>query len=705
MKQVSLSEQPTWRLSPGVILLALTLVAFSARVWQLSSVPPGWRDDELINSLVISQKVLDGEWALYYPDASGHEALYHILNAGMLALFGPGAAGIRLISAILGTLSVPLVYLVGKRLFGIKVGLVAAAGLAISFWALMYSRIGIRHVSLPFFLLATFYFFLRGMSVNNSAVDFGGGSDRSSDRKSSRRMMVDFAVAGIFMGLGFYTYFAARGTPVILLAFLVYIMVFYRKMLVRRWQGLLAMFALSFVLAVPLVITLAGQPESEARVQELAVPLVEAQAGNFQPLREHVVRTINMFHSDGDEEWLYNIPFRPIFAPLVAVVFWSGMAITAYYSLKPIIRFLFNVFRKLKRRRPLAISMPLPTPGFEIAGAFLLIWWIMGIIPAFASVPPASLGHTIIAQPATYIVLAVPVFALEYLAQRKGASGSSSRLWQVLPIAFAVVLLLFIAGRDLPDYFQEWPSRGMTRFLYRADLKELASYLNQHPEMTEFGVTGLLAGPWDGEALAINLANEVGQRPRWFDPERVVLLRVGGKPAQSFTGYPVSTALEEQYFEPIPGETAGGYRLATLKKDIAMTGEPVCFQNNLCLLEADYDPVSQRLDLMLELDGSLEVPSRQLISNPPPPGIYAGARLHVFSQLLDEAGELISSDDGMWIDVHTFQPGDRFLQQHRFNSPPGINPKSIIFGLYDPLTGERIMMEDGRDHLRIELGG
>jgi hypothetical protein len=381
------------------------------------------------------------------------------------------------------------------------------------------------------------------------------------------------------------------------------------------------------------------------------------------------------------------------------------MVIAAYYSLKPIVQILFNLIRKLKNNRPLVKTVLLPTPGLEVAGAFLLIWWLVGLIPAFVSVPPASLGHTIIAQPATYIILAVPVFGLERLGQRKRQAGLNSGLWRVLPIAFAVVLLILVAWRDLPDYFQEWPSRGMTRFLYRADLKDLASYLNQHPEITEFGVTGLLAGPWDGEALAINLANEAGQHPRWYDPERVVLLRVAGEPAQSFTGYPVSTALEELYYEPVPGETAGSYRLATLKKDIAVAGEPVCFQNNLCLLDADYDPATQRLDLTLELNGSLEVPSRQLISNPPPPGIYAGPRLHVFSQLLDEAGEMISGDDGLWIDVHTFQPGDRFLQQHRFNSPPGKNPMSVTFGLYDPLTGERIMTEDGRNHLIIDLGG
>ncbi len=697
MRQLFYNEQSTNRLSPFLLVGLITLVAFAARVLLLDSVPPGWRDDELINSLVISQKALDGDWSVYYPDASGHEGLYHILNAGMLALFGPGVAGIRLLSAILGTMTVPLVYLVGNRLFGTKAGLVAAASLAISFWALMYSRIGTRHVSLPFFLLGTFYFFLRGMGINNSVIDSAAGS--------SRRMVVDFLLAGLFMGLGFYTYFAARGTPVILLVILIYVMIFYRQMVIQRWRGILVMIAVAIIMALPLVITLARQPESEARVQELAVPLAEARSGNFQLLAEHIVRTVNMFHSDGDEEWLYNIPYRPIFAPMVGIVFWSGAAIAAYYSVKPIVRIPFNLSHKLKKYRSITATIASQTPGLEIAGGFLLAWWLIGIIPAFVSVPPASLGHTIIAQPATYIILALPVVELELLGKRKARTGSRSRAWELLPVLFAAMLLVSIGGRDLPDYFQKWPGRGMTRFLYRADLNDLAGYLNQHPEMTEFGVTGLLAGPWDGQALAIGLANEAGQRPRWYNPERVVLLRVGGEPAQSFAGYPVSTALEELYYEPVPGETAGGYRLVTLKKDIALTGDPICFQNNLCLLQADFDPVTPSLDLTLELNDSLEVAPRLLISNPPPPDIYAGPRLHVFSQLLDGAGEVISGDDGLWIDEHTILPGDRFLQQHRFITPPGKIPVSVIFGLYDPLTGERILTEDEQDHLQIEFGG
>ena len=128
---------------------------------------PGWRDDELINSLVISQHALDGDLAVYYADASGHEALYHVLNALMLGAFGPGVPGIRWLSAILGVVSVFLTFLVGRRLYGASLGLVASAALAVSFWSLMYSRTGIRHILLPVLALSAYLFFFRGLGIGD----------------------------------------------------------------------------------------------------------------------------------------------------------------------------------------------------------------------------------------------------------------------------------------------------------------------------------------------------------------------------------------------------------------------------------------------------------------------------------------------------------------------------------------------------------
>lgn len=353
-----------------LLIIAITFLAFALRIWQLSDTPPGWRDDELINSLVISQKVLDGDWQLYYADASGHEALYHALNAVMLAVFGPNSVGIRLLSVFLGTLAIPLTWLLGRKLFGTPAGLLAAAALACSFWGLMYARIGLRHVSMPVVLLLAFYFFWRALA-------------------SDRPRMTNYALAGVWMGIGFYLYFASRGVPMILLAFCGYKVLVTRPWLKQQWRGILLMFVLAALLAAPLFMTLSRQPASEARVSELAVPLVEARQGNFGPLQHHVVITLSMFHADGDGEWLYNMPHRPVFGPLGALFFWAGAAIALYYALKPMVLWLH---RRLSRQA--SHQSPLPE-AHAFSCAFLLIWWLAGISPGFISVPPASLGHAI----------------------------------------------------------------------------------------------------------------------------------------------------------------------------------------------------------------------------------------------------------------------------------------------------------------------
>ena len=680
-----------------ILLVSITVLAFALRFWQLKSVPPGWRDDELINSLVISQKIVDGDLAVYYADASGHEALYHALNGIMLAIFGPGVPGIRWLSALLGTITVPFTYLVGRRLFGSLTGIIAAVALAVSFWSLMYSRIGIRHILTPVLALATFYFFLRGLGFGSTnAWRLGSGltlkESASGTNGEDGRNLVDFMLAAVFMGLGFYTYFASRGVPLVLFAFCIYLFLFARSMLKRRWPGIVIMFALAVGMAIPLLVTLGEQPESEARVAELAVPLVEARDGNLEPLWRHIGITLNMFHADGDDEWLYNIPHRSLFGPLGAIFFWSGVIIALLYATSPIYWFLKDSLREqaASDQRQYQITA-------SAASAFLLIWWLGGISPGFISVPPASLGHTILAQAAVYMLAALPIWWLANHWFKKR---------QIVPIAIAVLLVVAIAARDLPDYFREWPQRGMTRFLYRADIRDVADFLNEHQQINDFGMTGLLAGPWDKVALSIDLNSERSDlaAPRWYNPERVLLLN----PPLSFSGYPELEIPYSDSLIPIPAEDEiGGYEMVEVAPErlVAVSGidDSSCFKNGLCLLSAVYDSETARLELDWLVAETLAMPDMPLISNPPPPGVYAGPRLHVFAQLQDEQGNFLVGDDGLWVDPLTLQRGDRFLQQHKLAAPGGQEGAAVVFGLYDPKTGERILTKDDRDTLRLEL--
>jgi 4-amino-4-deoxy-L-arabinose transferase-like glycosyltransferase len=666
--------------SDCLILLFLTLLALGLRLWQLDSVPPGWRDDELINTLVISQKMLDGDLAVYYADASGHEAFYHGLNAIMLALFGPTVAGIRWLSALLGTLAVPLLYLLGRSWFDRQTALVAALALSLGFWGLMYARFGLRHVTMPVLILAAFLFFWQGLG-------YGGWAAIGSGRPDSAKAWRSYGLTAVFLALGFYTYFAGRGVPLILIAFMGYIWLVERPLFRQQWHYWAAMLGLTLLLAVPLAVNLSRQPESDARVAELAVPIVEARQGNFQPLIEYTVETLSMFHSTGDNEWLYNIPGRPLFGPVGAVFFWSGVAFALWYALRPLWR----------RSEPAA--------PVSLAAALLFIWWLAGIAPGFISVPPASLGHTILAQPATYLLAALPLFSIRYSLFNNRTSfrlrNTQYAIGNWLPLLLGLALVISIAARDLPDYFREWPQQGMTRFLYRADVTELAHFLREEPAAyRDVGVASLLAGPWDKLAFAIEAGPAADElRLRWYNPERVLLL----SPAQSFTWHGFSGPLPyEATYVPVAGVTAGHFWLGQVQL-MPTIDESVCFENGLCWETAVFHPDEQRLELEWRLARPLDLPPIPLISNPPPPGVYAGPRLVVFAQLHDAKGNYLTGDDGLWLDPETLYPGDQFRQLHRLDGTPQESAAAVVFGLYDPKTGQRILTEDGRDHITWPL--
>jgi hypothetical protein len=471
-----------------------------------------------------------------------------------------------------------------------------------------------------------------------------------------------------------------------------YLLIAARPRLRGKWRGLLVMAGVTALVALPLLLAVAAQPEAEGRVGELALPLVEARAGEFDLLIAHAVAALTMPHAAGDPEWLYNIPNRPIFGPVDAIFFWVGVALALWRALRPL----------MPRNRVSSEKL-----GFySEASAFLLIWWLVGISPAVLSVPPASLGHVILAQPAFYILAALPVGAL--------AGWSRLRERRAVALAGLAAGILFVAAaaRDLPDYFDEWPSRGMVRFLYHADAEDVADFILRDPSApwpADFGITGPLAGPWNRIALELALG-EADVRPRWYNPERALLLW----PDVSFGGYPAVDSPYAALFEPLPQDSllAGDYTLARVAPPVTPTlvdgrfflnEAPVCFANGLCWVAAAYDPDSGWLELEWRVERALDLPPMPLISNPPPPGVYSGPRLHVFAHLLDDAGVLLVGEDGLWVDPQTLQPGDVFLQRHHLLAPDGAPPATIAFGLYDPLTGERIPTAGGQDHITLEL--
>jgi len=652
-------QRTHWR--PFLIPLLLTLLAWGLRVVAPEQVPPGWRDDELINIYALSGELFQGRFPLYFTGASGHEPLYHYLHAGVYLLLGENVMGGHFLSIVLGTLTVPLTYQLGRRLFGTTVGTFAALGLATSFWSLIYSRIALRHISLPPFVLIVFFLLWTPFTRRP---------------RSPRRWAVGL---GLALGLSLYTYPAARLLPILLAFFGLYLALFHREHLRAAWRGYGLALAIAALLVVPLLLAIvAGRSEAaaqgigaDARLSQLARPIRALQAGDPGPLLETAWLTLNMFHATGDPEWLYNVADRPLFNPVGGLLLWAGLLIS---------------LRRWRRPRHF----------------LLLLWFGFGLLPTVLSVPPASLSHSIMIQPLTYLL---PVLALEeswrWVTRRFARPAGS-------PAAFALVaLLLFLlpnAWRDLRDYFGRWPRESLVRFLYRADYRDAARYLDARPEVRDWAVGSLLMGPWDRLALQVD-----GRRDdlmvRLFNPQRA-LVYVAGQPPLSLLlpSYPRPSPPIERRLQasrrPYPARLTPPLAHYLLTPDpLFEREEPVGrFANGLDLVavtwEQGVEPAPGREALLVtawRVAEPLQLPPMPIVANPPPPNVYAGPRLAVFTHLLDADGTPLVGDDGLWVDPLTLRPGDRFLQVHPLPLPPDAppGPYTVEVGLYDPFTGER----------------
>ena len=656
------------------LLIALLLIAWGLRLCCLEAVGPGWRDDELINIHALSGEVLAGRFPLYFTGASGHEPMYHYLHAGVHALLGFNVLSGHLLSVAFGTLTVALTYALARRMFGHGTAVITSVALTFSFWSLMYSRTAIRHINLPPFALAAFYVLWRTL-----------GQSRISNLKSQIGRSI---LLGLVVGASLYIYPASRMIPALLVIFAVYLALFHRERFRRHWRGLLLALAVTAIVAIPLGVAIARVTGVDARIAELAVPVRELRAGNPRPLIENVWTTLGIFHATGDPEWLYNIPDRPVFNRLGGALLWAGVVLCLY-----------------RWRRPRYF--------------FLLAWLGSGLLPAFVSTPPASLSHTILAQPVAYMLPAlalteayravksqIPNSKIQISNLKSQISTIGRRPLFVARWAIVAVIFVFLASnavRDLRDYFVTWPERGMVRFLYRADYRDVSRYLNAHAKVTDVAVSSALMGPWDRLAVAVDTRrDDVGVR--FFNPERALVWPAGETPAVLLlTSSPDPAPAVEAFLEAngdLPAPASRHIELYTVKRgrDFAGGAPLARFANGLELIGAEWiDEASlapgQEATLLTtwRVAGPLELPPIPIIANPPPPGIYSGSRVSIFAHLLTPDETSFVVDDGLWLDPLTLQPGDWFLQVHRFSLPPDMpaGPYLLELGGYDPMTGDR----------------
>lgn len=288
---------------PDVFLAAgVTLLAAVLRFPGLGRWPPGLYHDEAINGLD-ALRVLQGAHPVFFTANNGREPLFIYLVAASVAVLGRSAFAVRLVSAILGTLTVPATFLLGRSLFDRRVAWLGALITAIAVWPINLSRVGFRAVAMPLFVALTLWAFWR--------------------------LLQDGPVwGGAFAGLLLYTYLAARFVPLALGLFVLYLVWTRRPV---PWHRLLLFSLVALVVAAPLLSYFAlHRTEALQRAYQVSILNPDINHGDLAgTLLRHTLRTLLMFNLRGDFIPRHNVPLRPVFDPLLSLAFWIGLIYAA----------------------------------------------------------------------------------------------------------------------------------------------------------------------------------------------------------------------------------------------------------------------------------------------------------------------------------------------------------------------------------------
>ena len=300
-----------------VVLIAIIFTAFFLRTYQLKQFPPGLYPDEAMNGNNALETLATGNWKAFYPENNGREGLFINIQALFVKALGNEPWVLRLPSTFFGTLTVIGIYFAAQELFrrrahGGRIALFASFFAATSFWHIIFSRIGFRAVTAPFYLVWGIYFLLAAL------------------RKE--RYMPYAMLGGLFYGLGFHSYIAYRGTPLLILILLIVTWKERGVSMERIKKTTITFTTTTCIAIVPLALYFIQHPQDflgrTAQVSVFSSPTL------LKDLTWNIAKTIGMFNIYGDGNWRHNLAGRPeLFWP-VGIVFLVGIFLSIRHIVK-----------------------------------------------------------------------------------------------------------------------------------------------------------------------------------------------------------------------------------------------------------------------------------------------------------------------------------------------------------------------------------
>ncbi len=435
------------RLPRGWTLLALIgimAVAVFFRFTDLNGIPSEMTSDH-VEKILDSQRILDGNPQVFFPNNGGREPIQFYLMAiiSHIPSLGMNFFTLKFLTAIEGLICIPVLWWMGREIIGEDepelgnvVGLLLAALVAISYWHTMLSRLGLRIVLTVIVTGLLIIFFSRALRRNRRG---------------------DFIKAGLVLGAGVYAYQAARMLPVVVVAGVALAILFSlfrssrREQISRYIINLAVLVVITLAVFVPMAGFARDYPEDfwrrtsgrllgddtvqttnpdgtivtrNATIDERMVVFQQ----NMGILVNNIRNALLMYNWKGDVAWITAVPNRPEMDVFTGALLIVGLGAWGV--------------RMVKRRDVADWLMP----------AALFIMLLPSALSIAYPIENPSATRTSGSLPEAYLFAALPL-ALVWLAFRRFFPG-----WRgtIAGSAIVGIVLLFAASANWNMYFVEF---------------------------------------------------------------------------------------------------------------------------------------------------------------------------------------------------------------------------------------------------------
>lgn len=405
-KTIPFRQRLSWQ--PIVWTVALTVLAFLARGIDTTHFPIVLSGDEGSAGLGAVRFVRGEADNIFTVGWYEFPALYFYIQSLFILLLGQTIPALRILSALIGALTVGGVYLLGRAMFGHKTALAAAIFMSAFHYHIHFSRIGLNNI-----WDGLWYVIILG------ALWYGWQNEQRAS----------FLLAGVGLGLSQYFYTGGRMLFALIPVWLLIVGMLDRSRLGRVLPDLLLMAMATVVTVLPLAHYFAGHPDDFMAPMNRTTILGDWMRLAMRDTGQSFWAILSQQIGLGFQAFTYTplrhwyVPDTPMLRPLPSALFLLGMTLLVV---------------RLRDTRTVLLGL----------------WVIVcALIGGLSESAPAAQRY----------VSAAPVCALLVgygLSESISLVGSTLSLRTGLVWAVTLALVMGIAADDLRFYFLEYTPRS-----------------------------------------------------------------------------------------------------------------------------------------------------------------------------------------------------------------------------------------------------